>query len=396
MIRSVDQLDIAERRVFVRVDFNVPFTADQKIADKTRIEAALPTLKYLVDQGSRLIIASHLGRPQGKVDRRYSLLPVAECLAELLSDPVIFPEHCVGDGVQRLAMELKPGRIMLLENLRFDPGEEANESHFAEQLAAFADVYVNEAFGTLHRAHASTAGMVRHFTEKGAGFLVQQELKVLSQLTENPARPFWAIIGGAKVSDKIGLIERLVNKVDGLILGGGLAFTFLKARGYEVGRSLLEEEKLFVAKRILRKAQAKGVQILLPLDHRVAAELSAEAKVSITDSAAVPPQQMGLDIGPKTVQACIEALQEARTLFWNGPLGCFELPAFAEGTRQVAQAVAKSQAVSIIGGGDSLAALKSLELAGQVTHISTGGGASLAFLEGRDLPGLKALEERPS
>ena len=392
MIHSVDQLEIDEKRVFVRVDFNVPLTEEGRIADDTRIQAALPTLKYLLDQGARVIIASHLGRPKGHVDKRFSLLPVAEYLSECLGLDVIFPEQTMSAAVQRLAHELRSKGVLLLENLRFHPGEAANDPQFSLQLAELADVYVNDAFGTLHRAHASTVGMVPHLRERAAGFLVQKELQVLSELLESPARPFWAVIGGAKVADKIGLIEKLIDKVDGLLLGGGLAYTFLKAQGHEIGRSRFEEEKLHLAQRILERARTKGVKLLLPVDHRVAAELSLDANAELTEGVDVPESQLGLDIGPKTVAQFAEVLSQAGTIFWNGPLGYFENDAFAVGTREIAQAVAASAAKSVIGGGDSVSALKSLGLADQVTHISTGGGASLAFLEGRELPGLSALE----
>ncbi len=392
MIHSVDQLEIDEKRVFVRVDFNVPLTEEGRIADDTRIQAALPTLQYLLDQGARVVIASHLGRPKGQVDQRFSLLPVAEHLSECLGLDVIFPEQTMSAAVQRLAHELRSKGVLLLENLRFHPGEEANDPQFSLQLAELADVYVNDAFGTLHRAHASTVGMVPHLRERGAGFLVQKELQVLSELLESPAKPFWAVIGGAKVADKIGLIEKLIDKVDGLLLGGGLAYTFLKAQGHEIGRSRFEEEKLHLAQRILERARTKGVELLLPIDHRVAAELSLEANAELTEGIDVPESQLGLDIGPKTVAQFAEVLSGAGTIFWNGPLGYFENDAFAVGTREIAQAVAASAAKSVIGGGDSVSALKSLGLADQVTHISTGGGASLAFLEGRELPGLSALE----
>ncbi len=393
MIRSLEQIETGEKRVFVRADFNVPLNADGSISDATRIEAALPTLRSLKEQGARLIVASHLGRPKGEVNRKFSLLPVAEYLTEALLDDVIFPENCVGAAVVRLSKDLKAGSVMLLENLRFHPGETENDPLFSEKLASLGDVYINEAFGTLHRAHASTVGMVSHFKEKGMGYLVEKELQELGKLVDAPARPFWAIIGGAKVADKIGLIDRLLDKVDGIALGGGLAYTFLKAQGHEIGRSRLEEEKLHIAGRILERARAKDVQILLPTDHRVAAVLSLEAEATISEGIAVPPDQIGLDIGPQTAAHYAAVLGAAGTIFWNGPLGYFENDAFAEGTREVARAVAESDAYSVIGGGDSVAALKSLGMEQDVSHISTGGGASLAFLEGRELPGLKALEE---
>lgn len=393
MIRSVDQLEVEGKRVFVRVDFNVPLTPEGEIADDTRVKAALPTLKYLLEKGARLVVASHLGRPKGQVDKKYSLMPVAKYLRDILDCDIIFPESSVGDAVQKLSRELKPGSIMLLENVRFHPGETANDEHFSEQLASLADVYVSDAFGALHRAHASTTGMVVHFQEKGAGFLVKKEVDFLSRLTESPDHPFWAIIGGAKVADKIGLIEKLIDRVDGLILGGGLAFTFLKAKGYEIGKSRLEEEKLHIAQRILERAKARDVEILLPIDHRVADEMSPLAMATITDGINIPENKIGLDVGPKTQELFADELKRAKTIFWNGPLGYFENKAFAEGTKAVAEAVAASDAVSVIGGGDCVSAVTSQGLADQITHISTGGGASLSYLEGQELPGLKALED---
>ncbi len=394
MIPSVDQLEVADKRVFVRVDFNVPLDEAGRITDDSRICAALPTIQWLLDAGAVVILASHLGRPQGEVNPKYSLLPVAEALTEHLNCDVTFPENCVGAAVERLSRELRPGNVMLLENLRFHAGETDNDPEFAAQLARLADVYVNDAFGTCHRAHASTAGMVVHFQAKAAGLLVQKELQELARLAEDPGRPFWAIIGGAKVSDKIGLIEKLLDKVNGIVLGGGLAYTFLQAQGHEIGASRLDESKLRVAKRILEKANKKGVKVLLPIDHKVAPHVSMDATATAVDHINVPDGQMALDIGDKTAAVFAEALASAKTIFWNGPLGFFENPNFAEGTRAVAQAVANADAISVIGGGDSAAALKQLGLVDQVTHISTGGGASLAFLEGRELPGLKALEEQ--
>ena len=392
MLCTVRQLKASEQRVFVRADFNVPLDASGQISDDTRIVSVLPTLKHLIGEGARIVLASHLGRPKGEVDRRYSLLPVAEHLTMLLDQEIIFPETCVGDAVRRLSRELKAGQLMLLENLRFHPGEETNDPAFSEQLARLADVYINDAFGTLHRSHASIVGMVSFFDQKGIGLLVEHELAVLTELLQVPAHPFVAIIGGAKVADKIGLIERLVDKVDGLILGGGLAYTFLKAQGHAIGDSHVEEDKIHVAHRILERAERKGVEVILPQDHQIADVIGPDATASVIETVAIPAGKIALDIGPQTIATCLGAIEGAKLIFWNGPLGYFENPAFATGTRVVAQAVAGSDAESIIGGGDSLAALKSLGLEKEVTHISTGGGASLAFLEGRELPGLKVLE----
>lgn len=391
MIRTVDQLECADRRVFVRVDFNVPLTANGGIADDTRLQRTLPTLKYLLAEEARVICASHLGRPKGGVDPKYSLLPVAEQLTELLGCEVLLPETVLGDAVTKLARDLKSDQVLLLENLRFHPGEEANDEKFARSLAALADLYVDDAFGAMHRAHASTAGMVAFFQEKGMGFLVREELNALTELMTKPKRPFWAILGGAKVSSKIGVIGHLLDKVDGLILGGALAYTFLKARGVAIGASPLEASKLHLARKVLEKAADKGVPLLLPLDHLVSAA-AAGAPVRVTADAKIPAGLAGFDIGPKTIAAFQKALDKAATIFWNGPLGFFEQDSFAAGTKQVAQTIGASGATTVVGGGDSIAALKRLGLERKISFLSTGGGASLEFLEGKTLPGLKALE----
>jgi phosphoglycerate kinase len=392
MIRHIGDLDCAHRRVFVRADLNVPLTAESHVADRMRIDAFLPTLRFLLEQKARVIVASHLGRPKGQVNHAYSLLPVAEVLTEILSQELIFPESCVGGGLVKLSHDMEPGSVVLLENLRFVAGEEKNDPQFSENLAALGDVYVNDAFGTLHRAHASTVGMVGHFQEKYAGFLVEKEIKELRMLSHNPKRPFLAIIGGAKVSDKIHLIEKFLDRVDSIILGGGLAYTFLKAQGYAVGSSKLEEEVLHVAERILQKAKRKGVTVLLPCDHLATKKIGVDAQATLINKKAIPDGLIALDIGPHTREEFKACVADANTIFWNGPLGFFEIPAFSEGTRSIAQAVAESDAHSVIGGGDSALALNSLGIADKVSHISTGGGASLAYLEGRTLPGLHALE----
>ncbi|HSA60333.1 MAG TPA: phosphoglycerate kinase [bacterium] len=387
-MKYVDQLNVAGRRVFVRVDFNVPHDGGH-IQDDTRIREALPTIQYLMDQKAKIILGSHLGRPKGH-EASETLVPVAEKLAELLGRPVILPEDCVGDAAKKLAHDLREGEVLLLENLRFHKEEEANDPGFAQALAQLAEVYVNDAFGTMHRAHASTVGMVKHFKEKGAGLLVRKELEYLSPLLGRPARPFVAVLGGAKVSDKIGLIEHLVGKVDELLLGGGLAYTFLKAMGRPIGKSKCEDDKLYVAQRILQKAKDNDVPVRLPVDHRVADKIAANSVAAV--AAQVPEGKMGLDIGPETARQYAEVLKRAKTVFWNGPMGVFEYAPFAEGSLTVARAIAESEAVSVVGGGESLAAVKMAGVEARITHLSTGGGAALEFLEGKGLPGLTALE----
>jgi phosphoglycerate kinase len=388
-MKYVDQLPTAGRRVFVRVDFNVPHDDAGKIKDDTRIREALPTLQYLLDQKAKIVLGSHLGRPKGR-EASESLVHVAERLAELLGRPVILPEDCVGDAVKKLAHDLREGEVLLLENLRFHKEEEANDPAFAQALAQLAEVYVNDAFGTMHRAHASTAGMAKHFKDKGAGLLVREELEYLSPLLGRPARPFVAVLGGAKVSDKIGLIEHLVGKVDELLLGGGLAYTFLKAQGAPIGNSKHEDDKIYVAQRILQRAKDHDVPVRLPVDHRVADKIAANAVAAVSPQ--VPAGKIGLDIGPGTARHYAEILRKAKTVFWNGPMGVFEYAPFAEGTLTVARAIAESEAVSIVGGGESLAAVKLAGVEDRITHLSTGGGAALEFLEGKGLPGLAALE----
>jgi phosphoglycerate kinase len=392
-IKYIDELPISEKRVFVRCDFNVAMNDAGEITDDTRIRAALPTIRYALGQQARLVLASHLGRPKGKRNPKYSLRPVGERLAELLGDvDILMPEDCVGDAVKKLAHDMLPGQILLLENVRFHKEETENNAQFAKQLASLADVYINDAFGTAHRAHASTEGITHFVPVKGAGFLMRREISFLSKVVDNPALPFVAILGGAKVSDKLGVIENLLNIATEIIIGGGMAYTFLKAKGVEIGTSLVEDEKLHAAKRILERAETRGIPLHLPLDHVVAAECAEGAAPTITNTSAVPAGQMALDIGPKTVAAFIETLAKAKTIFWNGPMGVFEIPAFARGTQELAKAVAASNAISIVGGGDSVAAINQIGLADRISHISTGGGASLEFVEGKKLPGLAALE----
>lgn len=392
MPKTISQLSIADRKVFLRVDFNVSLDSQWSILDDTRIREALPTLEYALGQGAKLILASHLGRPQGKKDPRYSLLPVAERLSTLLNREVIFPEDCVGDAVRKLTSEMKAGNIILLENLRFHEEEEANDAGFAQKLSQLAEVYVTDAFGTLHRAHASTVGMVSHFQEKGIGFLVEKELRFLNQALENPQRPFLAILGGAKVADKVGVIEHLLTKVDALLIGGAMAYTFLKAQGKKIGNSRVEENKLYLAAKFLERAEIHEIPLLLPIDHQIAPNLDSRDRATIVEGE-IPEGQMGLDIGPRSVELFRKRIREAKTIVWNGPMGVYETPPFDRGTLAIAQAVAESDAFSIIGGGDSAAAVVRSGVADQISHISTGGGATLEYLEGNSLAGLKALEE---
>jgi phosphoglycerate kinase len=391
VIRSIDQLDLAHKRLFIRVDFNVPL--DKKtgaVKDDARIRAALPTIRYAVSKGARVILASHLGRPDGKPVAEMSLEPAGALLSQMLGQDVIFADDCVGDGVKKLVGELKDGQVLLLENLRFHAEEEANDDEFARALAQLADAYVDDAFGTVHRAHASTVGMVKHLAVRGAGFLVASELKHLQPLLKGPPRPYLAILGGAKVGDKIKVIDQLLTKVDALLIGGAMAYTFLAARGDAVGSSRVEKDKIDVAKRILERAR---VEILLPIDHVVAREPKGGVATEVADG--IEGGMLGLDIGPKTSALYSKRIASAATVFWNGPMGLFEVKEFSAGTVAVAQALAEATrrgATTVVGGGDSAAAVAEFGLADKVTHVSTGGGASLEFLEGRELPGLKALE----
>ncbi|MFP2933192.1 phosphoglycerate kinase [Pyxidicoccus sp. 3LG] len=395
MIRYIDDLQLTGKRVFIRVDFNVPLEG-RRVTDDTRIREALPTIRRALEMGGKVILASHLGRPKGP-DPKLSLEPVAVRLAELLGGKheVILTDDCVGDGVRKQVKELKEGQVVLLENLRFHKEEEANDEAFARELAANADVYINDAFGTAHRAHASTAGMVPFVKEKAAGFLMRKEIEYLGKVLKNPEKPFVAILGGSKVSDKIKVIESLLPKVDALLIGGAMAYTFLKAQGVEVGKSRVEGDKLSLATRLMDAAQRLKVPIVLPVDHIVGTEPTENSPAKETPDNAIPPDMMGLDIGPKTRAMYAQHIRDARTVVWNGPMGLFEVAKFAEGTRSVAAAMSiNSQATTVIGGGDSAAAVEQMGYADKMSHVSTGGGASLEFLEGRELPGIKALETR--
>lgn len=396
---SIQDLDLTHKRVLMRVDFNVPLSEDgSTITDDTRIRETLPTIEYALKHKAKLILASHLGRPKGKVNPKYSLRPVVDRLQELLSArglhaPVAFAPDCVGEVAVEMASKLESGHLLLLENLRFHAEEEANDPAFAKQLAELCEIYVNDAFGSAHRAHASTEGITHFVKQSAAGLLMEKELNYLGKALENPARPFVAIIGGAKVSDKINVIDHLLNKVDALLIGGGMAYTFLRAQGQQVGKSLVEADKLDIAQQALDKAKQKGVRFLLPVDHILADKFAADAQTQVfAGTSDFPAEWMGLDIGPKSVELFSTEIAAAKTILWNGPMGVFEMPAFAKGTMAVAAAVANNaEAVSIIGGGDSVAAVKQAGVADQVKHISTGGGASLEFLEGKKLPGVEAL-----
>src|SRR5690606_13462431 len=389
---TVSDLDMAGKRVLVRVDFNVPLQ-DGEVADDSRIRAALPTIEYLRRQGARVILVSHLGRPKGQVVEELRMAPVARRLGELLGCQVKTVPACIGPEVERAAAALADGDVLLLENVRFYPGEEKNDPEFARQLASIAEAFVNDAFGTAHRALASTVGVAK-LLPAPAGFLLQRELEFLGRLLEEPERPFLAILGGAKVSDKIGVIRNLLPKVDSLAIGGGMAYTFLKAKGYEVGRSLVDEERIGLAKELMDEARRHGVNLLLPVDVVVADKFAEDANRKVVDVEEIPADWQGLDIGPKTRRLFAREIERARTIVWNGPMGVFEWAPFAEGTEDVARAMAGSGAVTIVGGGDSASAVAQYGFTDKMSHVSTGGGASLEFLEGKELPGIAALQDR--
>ncbi len=391
--KTIEDIDVSGKRVLVRCDFNVPLDGT-KITDDTRIVAALPTIQYLLDHNAAVILCSHLGRPKGEFNMKYSLAPVAERLSEKLNKKVVLAKDVIGEDAKKCVDAMKPGDIVLLENVRFHKEEEKNDPEFAKKLASFAEIYVNDAFGTAHRAHASTEG-VAHYLPAVAGFLIGKELDVMGKALENPARPFVAILGGAKVSDKIGVINNLLDKVDTLIIGGGMSYTFQKALGGSVGNSLCENDKLDLAKEMLEKAKAKGVRMLLPVDNVCGQEFSNDTMRITVHSKQIPDGWEGMDIGPNTQALFAAEIANAATVVWNGPMGVFEFPNFAAGTRAIAQALADNQnCVSIIGGGDSAAAVEQMGYADKMTHISTGGGASLEFLEGKELPGVAALNDK--
>ena len=392
--KTVKDIDVSGKKVLLRCDFNVPQDKTTgAITDDKRIRAALPTIQYLLDQGAAVIACSHLGKPKGEVKPELSLKPVSVRLSELLGKPVIMAGDVVGPDAKAKAAALKPGEIMLLENTRFEPGETKNDPELAKEMASMAEIYVSDAFGAVHRAHASTAGVAAYLPAV-SGFLIQKELEVMGGALANPKRPLVAILGGSKVSSKIGVINNLLNIADTIIIGGGMSYTFAKALGAKVGKSLLEEDWIQYAGEMVEKAKEKGVSLLLPVDGLAATEFAPDAQAHLVDGVDIPDDMMGMDIGPKTIQLYSDAVKDAGTVIWNGPMGVFEFPAFAEGTRAVAKALAETGAITIVGGGDSAAAVAQLGFADKMTHISTGGGASLEFLEGKELPGVACLLDK--
>ena len=389
----MDDVNVKGKRVFVRVDFNVPM-AEGKITDETRIRAAIPTIEALVNAGAKVILASHLGRPKGEVNEDMRLTAVGERLSQLMNRPVKKLDESIGEAVEKAVAEMQDGDIVLLENVRFHKGEEKNDEELSKAFAKLADVYVNDAFGAAHRAHASTEGITKFVDTAVSGYLMQKELDVLGKALSNPERPFTAIIGGAKVKDKIGVIENLLEKVDHLIIGGGLSYTFTKAQGYSVGKSLLEEDKIELARGFIEKAKEKGVQLHMPVDAVVANEFSKDAETQVVDIQNIPEDWMGLDIGPKTAEKYAEIIKNSKLIIWNGPMGVFEMDKFANGTKAVANAMAETEGYTVIGGGDSAAAVEKFGVANKMDHISTGGGASLELMEGKELPGIVALNDK--
>lgn len=396
-IRKIQDLDLKGKRVFVRVDFNVPLKNDGKnweVADTARIEGALETIRYIIAKEGKCILASHLGRPKGKKDLKYSLEPVGAKLSEILGQDIILTDDCIGDGAKTLSLRMRNGEVLLLENLRFHQGEEENSSDFVAKLLELAEVYVNDAFGTMHRAHASTVGLPKLVAERGAGLLVQKEVKYLTQLRDNPSRPFALIMGGAKVSDKIGILERFLPKLDKVLIGGAMAYAFLRARGHEIGKSLCDEKQVQLASKILKSAEARKVKVLLPIDHVVTSSIKNTQESLVTSGVDIPTELLGVDVGPKTLELFEKELMAIQTIFWNGPMGVFEEPAFSQGTFKLAKIIASSSALKLAGGGDSASAISQSGCESQFDFISTGGGATLEFLEGKEFAGLKVLEFR--
>jgi len=394
---TIDDLDLKDKKVLVRVDFNVPLNENLEVADDTRICAAIPTIQKIIDSNGKAILMSHLGRPKGQVIESMRLAPVARRLSQLLGQEVRYLTDCIGDVVENTVNELQSGEILLLENLRFYKAETDNDPEFAQKLAKFGDIYINDAFGTAHRAHASTEGVTKYFDKRAAGYLIQKELKYLGEAIENPKRPFVAILGGAKISGKIDVIENLLNKVDALLIGGGMTYTFLKARNIEIGNSLLEDDKIQLAREVMDKARSQKANFMLPSDHVIAKEISEKAETQMTEAQAIPTGWAGVDIGTKTIENFSSILKDAKTVVWNGPMGVFEINTFAKGTIEIAKMLAditSKGATTVVGGGDSAAALAKVGVTDKVTHVSTGGGASLEFLGGIKLPGIEALSEK--
>lgn len=391
-IKSIENFQLEDKHLFLRLDLNVPFNDKGEISDETRIAAAMPTIRYAIDKGAKIILSSHLGRPKGPQDRdKYSLEPVAKRLSELLDKEIILIEEPRSHAPKALLAGLKPSQILMLENLRFDPGEEKNDRDFAQWMAGFSDIYINDAFGASHRAHASIVALPELMEKRGLGFLMRKEIEMLDRVRLNPEHPFMTVLGGAKVSDKIEVIEVLMDKVDSLIIGGAMAYTFLAAQNIPVGKSLVEKDKIRFAADLIGRAQARKKKILLPVDHKITQDIKDTTGVKTTDGVGIPDGWMGVDIGPKTAALYAAELKKAKTIFWNGPMGIFETPAFAEGTFAVARAITESPGVSVVGGGDSAAAAQASGLADKFSHISTGGGASLEFLQGDKLPGVEAV-----
>lgn len=391
-IKSIENFQLEDKRVFLRLDLNVPLNSQGEITDDTRIQAALPTIRYAIDKGAKLILSSHLGRPKGPQDfSKYTLEPVAKALTQLLNKEVILVEEARSHAPKALLAGLKPSQILMLENLRFDPGEEKNDRDFAQWLASFTDIYINDAFGASHRAHASIVAMPELMERKGLGFLMRKEIEMLDRVRLHPEHPFVTVLGGAKVSDKIDVIEVLMDRVDSLIIGGAMAYTFLAAQNIPTGKSLVERDKVKFAAELIERAQGRGKRILLPVDHKITSDIKDTASLKTTNDASIPEGWMGVDIGPKTAQLYAQELKRAKTIFWNGPMGVFETPAFATGTFAVAKAITETTATTVVGGGDSAAAAQASGLADKFSHISTGGGASLEFLQGDKLPGVEAL-----
>ncbi len=392
---TLEDIEVQGKRVLVRCDFNVPMDDEGNITDDRRIVSSLPTIKYLIENGAKVILMSHLGRPKGEANPKYSLAPVAKKLSELLNKDVIFAkdDKVVSDNVKEIVANMKEGDVVLLENTRFRKEEEKNEESFAKELASLGDLYINDAFGTSHRAHASNVG-VSNWLPSAVGYLVEKEISIMGKALENPERPFVAILGGAKVSDKIGVIKNLLNKVDTILIGGGMAYTFLKAQGYEIGKSILEEDKLDLANELLKEAEKRGVKLLLPVDVVVAKEFKNDTEFKTVSVENIPADMMGMDIGEETIKLFTEEIKKAKTIVWNGPMGVFEMENFKKGTYAIARAMAESDAITIVGGGDSAAAVEKAGFAEKMTHISTGGGASLEFLEGKELPGIAAISDK--